>query len=206
MDKSEINTTFFALIRDIDVPEDISKKDFGGLIEDTVSIDHVKDKLLNMLKEYLIGTGGSDVRHDENIDDTARDLTMCMNRYFKQIEGLSFNDEVIAEGDSIILIDNGTNISLEALPIPLDCQIVGALEGIEVTAIPTPESVPAIRGRSEQFIDEINPVPTIPFGLTLTLASPVVVSSDGSVQYIPEEYIVHIPLNYSQLQLKRLAL
>ena len=202
MEHPDIEAIFTDLTRDLPVPTDSSDLRYFLDDEHTESIDHIKDALVGSLLDQLVAINHCSDEPDENSASTQRLITLCVNKDFLHMDGLEIGNEVIATGESIfMLMDDDSNF--DVLPILEGMKIVGTLDYVTVGSIPAIHTVPKIINQTETYLDEVNPIPTILYGVALLLEDAFFVSKEGDITYPPEDLTVTIPLNYDGLILRR---
>ena len=202
MEHPDIEAIFTDLTRDLPVPTDSSDLRYFLDDEHTESIDHIKDALVNSLLDQLVTIDHYSDEPDDDPASTQELIALCVNKDFSHMEGLEIGDEIVAAGDSIFMLMDDEN-NFDALPILEGMKILGTLDFVVVGSIPAIHTVPMILSQTEVYLEDVNPLPTIPYGVALLLKDTLFVSKDGDTTFPPEGLTVIVPLNYDGLTLRR---
>ena len=202
MEHPDIEAIFTDLTRDLPVPTDSSDLRYFLDDEHTESIDHIKDALVNSLLDQLVTIDHYSDEPDDDPASTQELIALCVNKDFTHMEGLEIGDEIVAAGDSIFMLMDDEN-NFDALPILKGMKIAGTLDFVVVGSIPAIHTVPEILNQTETYLEDVNPLPTIPYGVALLLKEAFFVSEEGDMTYPPEGLTVIVPLNYDGLTLRR---
>ncbi len=172
-------------------------------IVEPTPLDTSVEALLDHFMELLAAAGPVDM-HDVNaLKNTRSLLTDRINRFFSHSEELTYETEVIVNGNTIVLMVDETEVEIEANFLDRDSKIYGRVGGLYVGAIPD-ECEFADPDDREDDSDDNYEVETIPFGLALVLDEATISDIYGRTEAIPENITICIPLNYPSLRLTKL--
>ena len=202
MEQPDVEAVFTDLTRNLSMPKDST--DLHYFLDDThtESLDHIKSALVNSLIDKLIEIDKYGRDPDDDSTSTTNLLTLLVNRDFSRMDGLKIGDEIVASGDSIFMLLDEDD-EFDALPILENMKLVGTLDFVVVGSIPAIHTVPKILKQTEIYVEDVNPLPTIPHGVAMRLKNVFSVSKEGDVAHMPEDRTVAIPLNYDGLNLRR---
>jgi hypothetical protein len=201
MEHPDIDAVFTELTSGLTVPQDISREFKQKGPKTLVSIDRVKNHLLQCLVDQLIPLKSEQY---ENMEMLVEQLNQNLQRDLEHIGELSSGDTVVSTGDSVIMLVDEDDGSFGLIGIKNKQQVRGIFETVVATQIPTPQAISLMQnpeddqhGKTPIDITE-NP------GVTLLVLDAVIIDQDGSEIPVDSKFTVLIPLNYPNLQLGKL--
>lgn len=177
-------------------------------LRDLEPIDDVKDLLLAMLKEHIAALNDLGMLDEANHDEAMQVAANLINRDFMNFDRLKLNNEIIAAGDTVFLVV-APDDERESLYYDLSGghRLRGAVGRLLVEQIPHENAlIPATstpNRSSESDPEALLPQKANEFGLLLELVDASYLDSDGDELELPQDALVLLPLNYSQLRLKK---
>lgn len=126
---------------------------------------------------------------------------MFVNRDFAQIEGIAFGDDIVASGETIVILVDPEDFGCDAHNLADDVKLRGKISGLTIMEIPDISAIARILNPDIEELDEAN-LPTNKFGIVFEIEN-AVIESEYDSEKLPEEMLVFLPLNYPQLHLRR---
>lgn len=193
----EIDAEFAELIKD-------SGLRFNSMYA-TESLATEKDAILNAFVDHLIELHTS-IPTDGKYSNIAIDtLAANIKRDFECIPGLGYGDEIIASGRTIALALDQIDVGYgyEAIPLLGGKRLRGIIDDVAIFKIPLVEDLKPILQGDDESNYTTTPVKTNEFGLSLQLINASIEDGTGTIDVLPEDYAIYVPLNYPELHLDR---
>lgn len=169
----------------------------GDLLE---SAEGARQALLNDLCSQLLTFGDIDTDNEDEMTATVDVLTEALVQSLEECEGLDFGDEIVAYGDSIVIIVN-EGLGVDFSVLSEGTRLRGAIVGIGVFDIPVQNELSRLCSPDPET-EQGQPVKINNFGAVLQIEG-ALITSDEDEEAIDESQLVLLPLNYPQLKLFR---
>lgn len=164
------------------------------------SLANEKARILDALVDQMIAFDSVSIGSYENFTRLIDAMTSALEKDFMAIEGINYEDEIIASGKTVALITDKNDPTREVFMQPIDegeC-IRGELDRIVLVEIPSFEKIRSVIQDHEPIRDATD---NNDFGIALRLKNAYIENDELDTEPIPENYIVRIPLNYPTLVL-----
>lgn len=168
------------------------------------SCAEIRAELLGQLDQYLETFEDIDGSDTEEAEDTLDVINAEIKRDFERLPGLELNDEVVAYGDSFIIIHDP-----EASPVYRyqklsdSVHAKGKVGDIEVMMIPSSASMDNYINIQSRHTSTDRTEDDKVFGLMLRIDDVAFLSNKATMP-LPKRVSVYIPLNYRRLTLMRI--
>lgn len=183
MNKAEINSEFFNIVEDYEL-------DITGLRE-FIPADNEIEAILTFYKAALDSLPDIDMSNEEEVSAAQQQLEVAIRCDFVElIDNLKLGSAIIAAGNTIaLMVDSETREHVTTEMLSNTIRLHGTIEDVVVTTVPS--------------ISEIDDASDNAFGLTLKIANASISSIDQEPEPIPIGYTILLPIDSSNLKLKR---